>query len=210
MKTLAKEHSYVTLNQGAPNTWSVTGGSNWRTLSSLNFVSDTFFDLAGMSQREKTLFFDGATCQEFVNPSHTAGAAGDSIIVYDLMTSTSLADAELLSYVALGNFATSNAGIGYQETIYGRVRQFVIDLDTAPWGSFVLVSDNQIGSLESTASDRIYCYRIVNIGAPTAATDIVVNSARYLLRAEAKEEAEYQYLMRLRRSYELQQSYDED
>lgn len=206
MKTLAKEHSFVTLNQGLPDNWSVSSGSNWRALSLQNFVSDTFFDLAGMSQREKTLFFEGATCQEFVNPSHTAGAAGDSIIVYDLMTSESLTDTEILSYVALGNFATSAAGIGYQETIYGRVRQYVVDLDTAAWGSFVLVSDNQIGSMESTASDRIYCYRIVNVGAPTAATDIVVNSARYLLRAEAKEEPDFQYLMRLRRSYELAQT----
>ena len=210
MKTLTKEHSFVTLNQAVPSDWTITGGSNWRKLSPLNFVSDTFFDLAGMSQREKTLFFEGAAVQEFINPSHTGGGPGDSIIVYDLMTSMSMTDAEILSYVALGNFATSSAGLTYHETIYGRVRHYVVDLDTASWGSYVLVSDNQIGSMEATASDRIYCYRIVNIGSPTAATDLVVNSARYLLRAEAKEEAEFQYLMRLRRSYELQQSYDED
>ena len=210
MKTLAKEHSFVVINQNPPGVWSIDSGSNWRSLSPLNFVSDTFFDLAGMSQREKTLFFEGVACQEFLNPSHTAGAAGDSIIVYDLMTPSSMTDAELLQYVALGNFGTSAAGLTYGETIYGRVRQYTIDLDTAAWGSFILVSDNQIGSMEATASDRIYCYRLVNVGLPTTATTIVVNSARYLLRAEAKEEAEYQYLMRLRRSYELQQSHDED
>jgi len=33
---------------------------------------------------------------------------------------------------------------------------------------------------------------------------------RYLLRAEAKEEEEFRYLMRLRRSYELAQNHDED
>ena len=210
MKTLTKEHSFVSLNQASPNDWTITGGSNWRKLSPLNFVSDTFFDLAGMSQREKTLFFEGAACQEFLNPSHTGGGAGDSIIVYDVMTSKSMTDTQILSYVALGNFATSSAGLTYHETIYGRVRQYTIDLDTSAWGSYILVSDNQIGSMEATASDRIYCYRIVNISAPTAGTDLVVNSARYLLRAEAKEEAEFEYLMRLRRSYELQQSPDED
>jgi hypothetical protein len=210
MKTLAKEHTFVKLGQTIPNDWDIISGSNWRKLSPLNFVSDTFFDLAGMAQREKTLFFEGAAVQEFINPSHTLGGAGDSIIVYDLMTSMSLTDAEILQYIALGNFVSSSAGLTYHETIYGRVRQYVVDLDTAAWGSYVLVSDNQIGSMESTASDRIYCYRIVTIGAPTAATGLVVNSARYLLRSEAKEEPEFQYLMRLRRSYELQQSYDED
>jgi hypothetical protein len=211
MKTLTKEHSYVSLNQGAPNVWSVAAGSNWRLVSPTTFVSDMFFDLAGMSQREKTLFFEGATCQEFLNPSHTGGAAGDAMAVFDIMTSQPITDNGLLQWAAFGNFATGASGVGYQETIYGRVRQYTIDLDTAAWGSFILVSDNQIGSLEATASDRIYCYRLVVIDAiGVSATDIVVNSARYLLRAEAKEEAEFQYLMRLRRSYELQQSHDED
>lgn len=211
MKTLAKEHQFVKLNQGAPDLWTINqpvGG--WRSLSPLNFVSDTYFDLAGLSQREKTLFFDGATVQEFLNPFHTGGQPGDSIVVYDLMTSEPLSDAELLQYIGLGNFANSGAGIGYQETIYGRVRQYAVDLDTAAWGFFMLFSDNQIGSLEATASDRVYCYRIVTIGAPTQATDITIISARYLLKAEAKEEAEFQYLMRLRRSFELAQSSDRD
>ena len=210
MKTLSKEHSFLNINQNPPNVWSVDTSGEWRTLSPLNFVSDTYFDLNGMSQREKTLFFEGASVQEFINPFHTGGAAGDSIIVYDLMCTTSLTDAEVLQYVALGNFMTSGAGIGFQETIYGRVRQYTVDLDTQAWGSFIQVSDNQIGSLEPTASDRIYCYRIVNVGSPTTATQIVLNQARYLLRAEAKEEADYEYIMRLKRSYDLQQSYDED
>jgi len=210
MKTLTKQHSLVAIDQDSPNVWSVDSGSNWRLLTPLNFVSDTFFDLAGMSQREKTLFFEGATCQDFLNPFHTDGTPGDSIVVHDLMTSTSLTDAELLQYIAFGNFADGAAGLTYNETIYGRIRQYTIDLDTAAWGSFILVSDNQIGSMEATASDRIYCYRLINVGAPAGATRIVVYPARYLLRAEAKEEPDFQYLMRLRRSYELQQSYDED
>ncbi len=211
MKTLAKEHQYVVLNQSPPNIWSIdTNVGQWRSLGPLNFVSETYFDLAGLSQREKTLFFDAATVQEFLNPSHTGGAAGDLIVVYDLMSTESLDDDELLQFIGLGNFANSSSGIGFQETIFGRVRQYAVDLDTADWGSFVLLADNQIGSLEATASDRIYCYRMVTIGAPTTASSIVVNSARYLLRAEAKEEAEYRYLMRLRRSYELQQTTDRD
>jgi hypothetical protein len=74
----------------------------------------------------------------------------------------------------------------------------------------MLASDNQIGSLKATASDRIYSYRILYITGGTVATQVNVYYARHIIRAEAKEEAEYQYLMRLRRSYELQQSHDED
>ncbi|NIQ90333.1 MAG: hypothetical protein GWN93_15420, partial [Deltaproteobacteria bacterium] len=69
---------------------------------------------------------------------------------------------------------------------------------------------NQIGSLESTASDRIYTYRILNITGGTAAAQINLYYARYIIRVQAKEEPDFQYLMRLRRSFELAQNHDED
>jgi hypothetical protein len=37
-----------------------------------------------------------------------------------------------------------------------------------------------------------------------------MSGARYLLRASAKEEAEFEYLMRLKRSYDLQNEPDVD
>jgi hypothetical protein len=199
MKTLTKEHLLLAAVQDAPDIYSVGPGSiGWRSLAPRVFVSDTYFDLAGMAQREKTMFFEGAAVQEMFNPEHTGGAVGDDVVVFDIMTSEPMSDAELLGFAAAGNFANSSAGLGYQETIYGRIRHFM------------LASDNQIGSLESTASDRIYSYRILNITGGTVATQVNLYYGRHIIRAEAKEEAEYQYLMRLRRSYELQQSHDED
>jgi hypothetical protein len=211
MKTLTKEHLLLAAVQDAPDIYSVgTGSIGWRSLAPRVFVSDTFFDLAGMAQREKTMFFEGAAVQEMFNPEHTGGAVGDDVVVFDIMTSEPMSDAELLGFAAAGNFANSSAGLGYQETIYGRIRHYIIDLDTAAWGAFMLASDNQIGSLQSTASDRIYSYRILNITGGTVATQVNVYYARHVISAEAKEEPEFQYLMRLRRSYELQQSHDED
>jgi len=211
VKTLTKEHFQCAAVQDAPDVYSLGAGSNgWRTLSPRIFVSDTFFDLAGMSQREKTLFFEAATVQDMFNPEHTAGSAGDGIVVYDIMTSEPMSDAQLIGFVGAGNFAVSSAGLGYQETIYARVRQFIIDIDTAAWGSFVLASDNQLGSLEATASDRIYSYRILFILNGNTTTQVNLYYGRHIIRAEAQEEQEFRYLMRLRRSYELAQNHDED
>ena len=216
MKTLTKEHQNVQIIQTAPGEYEidVQYGPNWRALTTKIFASSSFFDLAGMSQREKTVFFEAATVQELYSPIHVDGQVGDNIVVYDIMTSEPMNDTELLSFVGEGNFATSKAGIGYQETIYARVRHYLVDLDTASWGTFVLGTDNQLGSLEATASDRIYTYRMVyvaRLNTPFAVVGKVqVYYARHIIRAEAKEEADYRYLMRLRRSYELQQSYDED
>jgi hypothetical protein len=215
MKTLTKEHQVVNILQTAPDAFVIDGQyGSWRALNNKVFASSSYFDLAGMSQREKTMFFEAATVQELYSPIHVDGQVGDNIVVFDIMTSEPMNDAELLSFAASGNFATSQAGLGYQETIYARVRHYLVDLDTASWGTFILGTENQLGSLEPTASDRIYTYRMIYVPKLNIPFSIpgklTVYYARHIIRAEAKEEAEYRYLMRLRRSYELQQSYDED
>jgi len=212
MKTLAKEFDYLIANN-LEGVYTIQRGNGWRQVGVPGigqFVNSTFFDLAGMSQREKTLFFEGAAVQEVVPPSAGAPAAGDGIIVIDLMTTSPLTDEEALAYVVSANMAPSDSKISFEQTIYGRIRVWSVDLDYQSSGYYTLQADNQTGSLKATASDRIYCYRVAFMGADNSNGAHSVYGARYLLRAEAKEEAEYQYLMRLRRSYELQQSYDED
>jgi hypothetical protein len=215
MKTLAKEHGlFSATNTGTPSEKVFTLSSftqGWRILNPAGiFASDTYFDLAGLAQREKTLFFEGATVQDMFNPVLFGGQPGDSIVLVDLMSTKPLNDTELASFFLYGNFANFNAVLTFDQTVYARINQYVVDLDTAAWGSMVQVSSNQIGSLNATASDRIYSYRIIATGTPFNGTQLDLPACRHLLRAEAKEEADYQYLMRLRRSYELQQSYDED
>ena len=132
------------------------------------------------------------------------------MVVVDLMSTKPLTDTELQAFPLYGNFAAPGAALTFEETVYARVEQFVVDIDTAAWGSMMKVSTNQIGSLKATASDRIYSYRIVSTGTPFQGTRFDVFAARHVINAEVKEEAEFQYLMRLRRSYELAQSHDED
>jgi hypothetical protein len=211
MKTLAKEHGIFGASQTG-GVWTLddfTSGYRVQNPAGL-FISDTFFDLAGMSQREKTLFFEAATVQDLLAPQLTGGAPGDAIVVVDLMTTKSLTDTEAAAFYLYGNFAGLNSVLTYEETVYARINQYVVDLDTAAWGSMVQVSSNQIGSLKATASDRIYSYRIIALGTPFVGTDLDLSPCRHLLQANAREEPDFQYLMRLRRSFELAQNHDED
>jgi hypothetical protein len=215
MKTLTKEHGlFGAIRGGTPAVpvWTLQSyAQGWRIQNPAGlFISSTYFDLAGMSQREKTMFFEGATVQDHLNPQLVAGGAGDSIVLVDLMCSKPLTDTELANFYVYGNFANPNAVLTFDQTIYARLNQYVVDLDTAQWGSMVQVSSNQIGSLSATASDRIYSYRIIATGTPFNGTALDLTACRHLLSAQAKEEEEFRYLMRLRRSYELQQSYDQD
>lgn len=210
MKTLAKELPALTVTKAGPIFTIDAGEYRQPDPAFGQFVASTYFDLAGMSRREKTLFFEAAAMQEVLPPSTTGATAGDGIVVVDLMTTTPLTDTEVIAYSSQGNMAASSADITFDETIYGRVRVFNIDIDNAAGGYFILLGDNQSGSMAATASDRIYVYRAVLFDSTNADGTMGTSPVRYILRAEAKEEAEFQYLMRLRRSYELQQSYDID
>jgi len=214
-KTLLKETPWLSVTQGPPGTFTLdsTFVHGWEEISNGFYVYRTYIDLAGMSQQEKTMFFQGAGQQDLYNPTTTNQAPGDQCTTVDAMCSRSLSNDELVRLIIYGNFGDSdNSGVNgltFGETIYLRHRQFVVDLDTAAWGSMVTVGDNQLGSLEPTASDRIYCYKIVALNSG-AFTRVQFAPTRYLLKALAKEEPMHQYLMRLKRSYELQQSPDND
>ena len=214
MKLLAKEHQAFTLTRSGSN-WTVTAADSfgtWREyLSTNSFISSNYFDLGGIAMDDKTLFFESAGVQTVREPNVIAGITpGDECSITDLMSSTPLTDAQLISTIVYGNFAgNTSSGLTWAETVYARSQTWSITQDQGPLGSMRLTNENFWGSMQPTASDRIYSYRVV-IPAHQGMTSLFVYGARHMLRAEAKEEPDHEYMMRLLRSYQLQQSYDED
>ena len=214
MKLLAKEHQGFTLAFSGSD-WTITGATSfggWREyLTSNVFISDNYFDLAGIAMDDKTLFFESAGVQTIKEPMITANPTpGDELLITDLMSTTPLTDAELIGVAAYGNFAgNTQPGLTWAETVYGRNQTWSITQDQGPLGSMRLYNENFFGSMQPTASDRIYSYRVI---APVrqGMTGMFITGARHMLKAEAKEEPDHEYMMRLLRSYQLQQSYDED
>ena len=214
MKLLAKEHQGVQLALSGSN-WTITAGSSfggWREyLTSNVFISDNYFDLAGIAMDDKTLFFESAGVQTIKEPMITANPTpGDELLVTDIMSTTPLTDAELIAVSAYGNLAgNSSPGLTWAETVYARNQTWSITQDQGPLGSMRLYNENFFGSMQPTASDRIYSYRVI---APVAQgmTGIFVSGVRHMLSAEAKQEPDHEYMMRLLRSYQLQQEPDVD
>lgn len=210
-KTLAKEHGRLTVTKAGPVftlDQSLSNGYRQLTAGGGIFVSETYFDLAGMTIEDETLFFEGAAVQEISNVI-APGTAGDNCNIVDLMTTKPLSDFDITNYNVFANI-NGPVNLTFDQVIYGRIRFQNIDIDNAAGAVMVTVTDNQTGSLEPTASDRIYCYRIIAFGAGSSDGTYFSLGARYLLRATAKEEPEYEYLMRLKRSYELQNQPDRD
>jgi len=212
MKTLAKEFGVLVVNNTG-GTWSISPGSiqgeGWeQTIPGGElFVNRTYFDLAGLSIDFKTLFFEGAALQETLPPAATPSTVGNLAILVDVMSNKPLTNDEALIITQQGN-TEGGSNLTFDQTIYMRHRVFNIDIDNAAGGYMIPISDNQLGSLEPTASDRVYCTRIVFFVGADGLYNLY--PVRYLLRANAKEEAEYEYLMRLKRSYELQNEPDRD
>lgn len=209
MKGLTKEHYELSVTK-AGAVFTLDSGNNWEQEGTNAFVSKTYFDLAGMTKEDKTAFFQAAAVQDASLPSGVT-AAGDVLIVADIMTCTPLTNSEAVAFAGgSGNFAGSQAKLTYNETIYGRNRIFISDIDTVNANYMVVIGDNQLGSLEPTASDRIYSTRVCIFGVNNADGTIAVYNARHLLMTQTKKEADYQYIMRLKKSYDLQQSFDVD
>ena len=210
MKVLTKEHGIAVLNR-TNQEWSIDVSltNGWELVTSGSFVSSTYFDLAGMSMEEKTLFFEAAGTQSVLAPTVNNAGPGDSIVLVDLMTSVPLTNTQAVNFSIYGNFG-DNPPLSYQETIYARVDQWVTHVDTGPWTGLILTNSEQLGSMMPTASDRVYSYRVILFGTPFTGDQVTISSARHILQAKATEEADHTYMMRLIRSYQLQQSYDED
>jgi hypothetical protein len=210
MKTLAKEFGSLSVTKAGP-AWSITTNETaegWEQMTPLqpSFVNRTYFDLAGMAMDDLTLFFTGATTQNAYPPSTIPAGPGNRAYIWDIMTNKPLTNEELGLIVTRGN--TSGSGLTFDQTIYMRIRVLNTDLDNQASGAMIPIFDEQMGSLNPTASDRVYCSRMVVFSG--ADGNYFTYPVRYILQANAKEEPEYEYLMRLKRSYELQNEPDRD
>ena len=217
-KLMIKEIGSIVIDQNPPNVWTIDhsqSGEGWRSIDPGFVVNEQILDLAGLSEQQKTLFFNGIAQQDLRNPGLVNGVVGDQFILYDLISSIPLTDQALIRFLINANFIHNASGLTanvptFEQTIYCRVGHYIVDVDTAASNSLIPQSINQLGSLAPTASDRLYCYRLLAPGIPTTATQIYAPPVRYVVGVNPKEEKEYEYLMRLKKSYDLQQSFDVD
>ena len=92
--------------------------------------------------------------------------------------------------------------------IYGNYRLYVPNLSLAAFPGFLqLISSGSFGSKEPTASAELYCYRIIKCAGVPDET-LQAPACRVGLFGAFYQEGDVEYMMRLKRSYELQQLQD--
>jgi len=215
VKILSKQTELLTLSYNGV-TWDGSSLGNWEIDSpSANIARayslNNYIDLAGLSMDEKTTFIKNIKIDYSFIPTATDAIAGDKIEVFLYITDIPMSLTTLRPGFALDTMSAQNCALAQQD-VWGAT------VDTAAWSSSLqLLGRNAHGMMSATASDRLYYSVYVSVNskvlgaAPISTlTGITLPGTRAVVLVDAKAEQEYQYLMRLKRSYDLQQRYDED
>ena len=222
MKLLSKQYEALVLQFDDPtNTWSQFsyGGGQYEALSLTSnnvelLANKGYFDLAGMSMEQKTLFIKNISLQLKAPPMGTNGMPGDAIQMITMLSDVPISNSDIQAGAGwpLSTMSSDNCFLR-------RVQTWSITADSGSFGSyFALVNETVDGMAESTTSDRIYIASYVRLiikrvgppGTISTIDSVTIPGIRFVIEADAKEEPEFVYLMRQRRAYELQQEPDVD
>ena len=221
-KLLSKQYEAIYVQFDDPtNTWT-TGGFGGGQYEALSLSSNNvqllankgYFDLAGMSMEQKTLFIRNISLQMQAPPEGLNGVAGDAIQIITMLSDVPMNQTNIQTGAgwALGDMSADNCFLR-------RTQTWAISTDSGSFGSyFQLMNETVDGMAESTTSDRIYYgvfvrFIIKRVGPPgTISTidQVSIPGIRFVIEADVKEEPDFVYLMRQRRAYELQQEPDVD
>jgi hypothetical protein len=173
---------------------------------------ETSIDLSKMQMDEETLFPVGVTVQDpgmYVSSEEP----GKAMVVLDLITTKEIDPSSLVEYSGL--FLNDLTGTMYgmmgstddqTQIVFGQYRLMTGNANIPALPDVVRTEwANDFSSGEPTAADKLHCYRIVQINGVTD-TQMYVPAARFYLAGAIGEEPDIEYMMRLKRSYELQQS----
>jgi hypothetical protein len=187
-----------------PTRYGVAG--SWKQTNFNLFVMEEQIDISGLTDMTFTFFPTGGDVQRGgpVSLGLTGGFITESIFV------TSSPVKITTNFQAQTFRLPLQANSEFKNIIWGRNYTWALDT-SLPQNFGRQIHTSLIGSGEPTNSDTLYVYRILTLQARTPSIGFAeIPTCRLILTGQMKEEAEFQQLMRFRRSYELAQGYDRD
>lgn len=188
------------------------------------FYNETTIDLSGRTVlKDETVFFRSSFEQKGGYDSiqwRTTASLYEGAIELTVISSVPLTEQNLIAGIvgpAPGftptNFGFDPGNFDRSVIIHGRTTQWALntvtgheDLTATGSGYLMPFTDNYFSSLEPTAADTLYCYRVINlsdVNPIVGANVITLNAKRVIMDCMAQEEPTLEYMMRLKRSYEL-------
>lgn len=212
-RTLCAEFSYVILGEDQQSNLVPTFGG-WEHLGGNTSFTQQDIDLSGYAMERKT-FYPYSSFEQRANTEYMRSAAvlttQPYLVELTLVSSVPLSNADLMvSLVNAPGFISLTSGFNRFDRsviLHGELRSYTLDSTTSvPGGLNALkLLDRQVfSSLEPTAADKLYCYRVITVEATSGEiTSISLPSSRILIPGNIGLEPKLEYMMRLKRSYEL-------
>ena len=189
-----------------------TNSNGWEIISTndstdLCAVWRGYIDLGGYEREQLTFFLQNASVIENqeVNGLIVTVAQQQAIDIIDCMSKVELTNEDLNHPYYYGTKIYSPGFLDslqdMEQILWCRYRELYHDTS---WSNSTLLSPATTkiwGEGQATAGSRIYCTRIVNL--PAEAADIRIPQCTFNVIGTALEEADLEYVMRLRRDFEL-------
>jgi len=215
----------VDLPLGGSAEWISTYATDTRTITNTTYVQESKIDLTGYVRKDLTVSFRRSFEQRSGTDFYqwyTYNPNVDYILETVLISSVPMDDAQLTAALVgapgFNNFPNPASfdwgNFNREHIIHGSYRVHYANsivgsgaFTSTGASTLVPVVDNYFSSLEPTAADCLYCYRVINLPTPVSFKDgprsLQFPAMRVILDAFTMEEPEIEYLMRLKRSYEL-------
>lgn len=180
----------------------------WRNAGNV-LLWDGCIDLSGYALDRKT-FYPTTTIYQKGNTYTNFG--GSSVTEMVLVTSVPISDTDLIAYLgfltAPGFTQFNTAGAEQQNwttLLFGQTNTYMINSTLPALGVTQLINSDSYGSLSPTAADKLYIYKIVSPGtlAGVIGSSLAIPSSRIVIPGSMMQEPKLEYMMRLKRSYEL-------
>jgi hypothetical protein len=208
--------SLIGASAGGALTFTVASGEvnnteGWKILPINNSTQEAFvwqgqLDLAGYELEQLTFFINGINISE----NQVIAALGNTVMISDLITKTPITEDQLnrAYYQLQAHYAP---GFGYslhdmEQVLLGQYRCYYHDQGWTLDNLQMIASQHRWGEGASTAGNRIYITRIVTCANEEA--QMSIPNVNYQIAGMAVEEPDLEYIMRLRRDYELADSVD--
>jgi len=226
-RTLVVEFPWFSIESdlGDPATWGYNLFTDTREIATNVYCQEMKLDLSGYTQSDLTVGFrrsfeqlGGADSIFWLSYNPNT----DAILENTIISSVPFNDEQLVAACAsspgftpypapglleFGNFNRTHVIHGHFEVKYPNSTIGAGAFGSSGNASLLNAVDNYYSSLEPTAADCLYCYRVFATPAPADNRDgakrITLPAKRVILDAFTVEEPDLEYMMRLKRSYEL-------
>jgi len=181
--------------------WPASNG--WQSTST-GVYHEQYFDLSGYELDDLTLVPKFMQLQDGGNP-YTGGTGVTSLHVWDIISQERLDPSQFLAYALTGDFPSSpDTEQDWSQILMCNKRYMTGQTVFSSANLFLPATSGAFGSSEPTAVAKLWCYRIIVTGGALETGDTLnIPATRFILGGTVIDEPDLEYMMRLKRSYEL-------